>query len=100
METAPIRYCATLDHMDTSATYDHLRKMELFLLGSIAENDAAMVASLGGNRVRRFVKRHKLFTVTQKSMEVARVIAADPKTIKSCFMDLRRACEAYPIQMS
>ena len=96
MENALVRFCQTLEQMGVAATVKHLRKAALSMFGGAFEGEDIEV-SLGVNWIERFIKRNNLFAVTQKSREVARVVATDPRVIKSYFYDFRKTREKYGV---
>ena len=53
--------------------------------------------TLGVNWIERLIKLNNLFTVTQKSREVARVVAIDPRVFKSYFYDFQKTREKYGV---
>ena len=96
MENALKRFCQTLEQMGVAVTVKQLRKAALSMFKGVSQGEKFEV-TLGVNWIERFVKRNELFTVTQKSREVARVVATDPKVIRSYFQDFRKTREKYGI---
>ena len=99
MEKGLVRYIKTPEQMGVAATVEHVRKAALSMLGGTVDAEDP-APSLSRQWDGRFYKRNNMYQVNQKSREVARVVASDPRVIHKYFMDFRRTREEYGVLVS